>query len=173
MFIMDSNMGGSRAGAIAVMLPSGGKTPSIMEPVIWKQSHKGWRGRNRFEPRIKSELVLVYPYTVTSYITSKFHFYLVQRSIFKFIQLVNAKEPGFKLRSNSCDDSFSHLALEAKKRRTRYKRMRALQFFKKLLFIRGEEGERERNIDVREKHWSVASRTRPIQGPNQKPRHVP
>ena len=49
-------------------------------------------------------------------------------------------------------------------------------YLKIYLFIfreRGREGERERNISVWEKHWSVASRTCPNQGPNLQPRHVP
>ena len=37
----------------------------------------------------------------------------------------------------------------------------------------GREKERERNITVREKHWSVASLTCPDQGPNLQPSHVP
>ena len=52
----------------------------------------------------------------------------------------------------------------------------------KIIFLRfylfleiGEAGlkERERNIDVREEHQSVASRTSPDRGPNLKPSHVP
>ena len=44
---------------------------------------------------------------------------------------------------------------------------------------RGREGKRqrervrERNIDVREKHGSVASRMRPDQGSNRQPKYVP
>ena len=37
----------------------------------------------------------------------------------------------------------------------------------------GREKERERNINVREIHWLVASHMHPDQGPNLKPRHVP
>ena len=37
----------------------------------------------------------------------------------------------------------------------------------------GREKEKERNIDVREKHRSVASHTHPDQGPNAQPRRVP
>ena len=53
-----------------------------------------------------------------------------------------------------------------------------LAFIKKdfiyLFLERGEgrEKERERNIDVREKHQSVAPCTWPIQGPNPQPKHV-
>ena len=43
-----------------------------------------------------------------------------------------------------------------------------------MVFILGtgerRERERERNIDVREKHRLVASHTRPFQGPNPQPR---
>ena len=44
------------------------------------------------------------------------------------------------------------------------------------LFLEREEGrekERERDIDVREKHQSVASGIYPTQGPNLQLRHVP
>ena len=44
------------------------------------------------------------------------------------------------------------------------------------LFIfreRGREGDRERNINVREKHLLVASHPRPRGGTNPQPRHVP
>ena len=45
------------------------------------------------------------------------------------------------------------------------------------LFIFRERGrrekERERNIDVREKHWLIASPTHPYWGPNPQPRCVP
>ena len=37
----------------------------------------------------------------------------------------------------------------------------------------GREKERERNINVREKYGSVASQTRPDQGPNLQSKHVP
>ena len=37
----------------------------------------------------------------------------------------------------------------------------------------GRERERDRNIDVREKHRLVASCTHPNQGLNSRPRHVP
>ena len=54
-----------------------------------------------------------------------------------------------------------------------------LFFFFKILFYflkflqRGEGRERERNINVREKHKSIAFPTRPNQGPGLEPRHVP
>ena len=38
---------------------------------------------------------------------------------------------------------------------------------------KGGGGEREGNIDVREKHQLVAPCTQPEQGPNPKPKHVP
>ena len=38
---------------------------------------------------------------------------------------------------------------------------------------KGGDGEREGNIDVREKHQLVAPCTQPEQGPNPKPKHVP
>ena len=38
---------------------------------------------------------------------------------------------------------------------------------------KGREGERERSINMREKHQLLASCTHPNQGPNPKPRHVP
>ena len=37
----------------------------------------------------------------------------------------------------------------------------------------GEGMERERNINVKEKHWSVASHVCPDQGLNLQPRHLP
>ena len=54
-----------------------------------------------------------------------------------------------------------------------------ITFFKIILFIyflergEGREKETERNIVVREKHQSVASRTCPNQGLDPQPRHVP
>ena len=49
-----------------------------------------------------------------------------------------------------------------------------LKFFLFIHFERKRSGEeRERNVDVREKHWSVAPCTRPNWGPNLPPRHVP
>ena len=38
---------------------------------------------------------------------------------------------------------------------------------------RGREGERERNIDVREKHWSIASLKCPDQEQNPQPKYMP
>ena len=49
-------------------------------------------------------------------------------------------------------------------------------FFRFYLFLErgeGREKKRERNMDVREKHWLVASYTSADQGPNLQPRHVP
>ena len=48
-------------------------------------------------------------------------------------------------------------------------------YFLNLFLERGEGRgeERERNIDVRQKHQSVASPTLPDQGLNLQPRHVP
>ena len=52
-------------------------------------------------------------------------------------------------------------------------------FFKKdfiyLILVKGvgREKKRKRNINVREKHQSVASRVHHNQGPNPQPRHVP
>ena len=48
--------------------------------------------------------------------------------------------------------------------------------FKDFMYLergKGREKERERNIDVREKHKPVASGTLPNLGPNLQPRHVP
>ena len=58
------------------------------------------------------------------------------------------------------------------------KSIASLRFFKKFfiyLFLergKGREEERERNVDVSEKHCLVASCTHHIQGPNLQPRHV-
>ena len=41
------------------------------------------------------------------------------------------------------------------------------------IFRKGRKKEKERNIDMREKHQLVASRTCPNWGPNQQPRHMP
>ena len=51
-------------------------------------------------------------------------------------------------------------------------------FFKDFIYLffergEGREEERERNIAVREKHRSVASRAHPNQGPNPQPRLMP
>ena len=51
-------------------------------------------------------------------------------------------------------------------------------FFKDFIYLfldtrEEREKEGERNIDVREKHRSIASRMCPAQGPNLKSRHVP
>ena len=76
-------------------------------------------------------------------------------------------------------DSYQYLAEKSLIWKFRTKLNNSILIFKKyfiyLFLERGEgrEKKRERNINVREKHWLVASQTLLGQGPNPPPRHVP